>query len=114
MKPLHPLILGTAQAACAATLLLFATLAPAQQSYRQAAMKNASAIDAYEAAQRLGRAQRARSSGASPLGGEQLGNQAASPVNYRYWKRQERLRVAVELAQRRSNETQPARLVARR
>ena len=36
-----------------------------------------------------------------PLGGEQVGNQ----LSYRYWKRQEKLRLDVELAQRRANET---------
>lgn len=114
MKPLYPLIRSIAHTACAATLLAFATLTPAQQSYRQAATKNAPAIDAHEAAQRLSRAQLARSSGAAPLAGEQLGSGTESTVSYRYWKRQERLRLAVELAQRRANETRAPRLVARR
>jgi hypothetical protein len=45
----------------------------------------------------------------APLAGERIRGTDASTVNHRYWRRQEKLRLAVEQAQRRSNETQPAK-----
>jgi len=63
------------------------------------------AVDAKEAARRLGKAQQQRKLGAQPMAGEQTEVSGASALNYRYWRRQEKLRIQVEQAQRRSNET---------
>jgi hypothetical protein len=41
------------------------------------------------------------------LAGERISGDAGA-LNHRYWRRQEKLRLAVEQAQRRSNETRPA------
>jgi len=66
------------------------------------ASKRAAEINAREAGRRLEQAQLKRIQGAEPLPGEVNGG---SVPNYRYWKRQEQLRVAVEQAQRRWNQT---------
>lgn len=62
-------------------------------------------VDVSEAARRLERAQLERKQGLEPRPGEftQVGGKRT--VNYRYWTRQEKLRVAVEQAQRRSQDT---------
>ena len=66
------------------------------------ASKRAAEINAKEAERRLEQAQLKRIEGAEPLPGEVNGG---SVPNYRYWKRQEQLRLAVEQAQRRWNQT---------
>jgi hypothetical protein len=71
--------------------------------------RRAATIDASEAARRLGQARLEREQGVAPLAGERIRGTDASTVNHRYWRRQEKLRLAVEQAQRRSNETQPAK-----
>ena len=62
-------------------------------------------VDVSEAARRLERAQLERKQGLEPQPGEFIQVSGVRTVNYRYWKRQEKLRVAVELAQRRSQAT---------
>ena len=66
--------------------------------------QHALAVDANEAARRLERAQLRREQGARPRPGEQASTEPGL-VNYRYWRRQERLRDLVEQALHRSNET---------
>jgi hypothetical protein len=66
------------------------------------ALQRSAAINASEARRRLAQAQVMRSQGADVLPGEQT---SAAP-NQRYWQRQEKLRVLVERAQQRVNETQ--------
>ena len=62
-------------------------------------------MDVGEAARRLERAQLERQQGLEPQPGEFVLVGGVQTVNYRYWKRQEKLRVAVEQAQRRSQAT---------
>ncbi len=66
--------------------------------------RGAAMVDASEAARRLQRAQRERELGAEPLPGEQAHGTDASTGNPRYRQRQEKLRRAVEQAQRRSSQ----------
>jgi hypothetical protein len=66
--------------------------------------RGAAMVDASEAARRLRRAQRERELGAEPLPGEQAPGVDVHAVNDRYRQRQERLRRAVEQAQRRSSQ----------
>ena len=70
-------------------------------------------IEANEAARRLKQARLTRDKGAEPLPAERMRGAGADAVNYRYWRRQERLRHEVEQALRRSNSTNHA-LQARR
>ena len=70
----------------------------------QSQRRNARNVEMNEAARRLKQAQLERSLGAEPLPGELVRGTGAASVNYRYWKRQERLRQVVEQAQRRANE----------
>jgi len=62
-------------------------------------------VDVSEAARRLEQAQLARKQGLEPRPGEFVKVGSVKQVNYRYWQRQEKLRHAVELAQRRSQTT---------
>ena len=62
-------------------------------------------VDVSEAARRLERAQLERKQGIEPQPGEFIQISGVRTVNYRYWKRQEKLRVAVEQAHRRSQAT---------
>jgi hypothetical protein len=119
-RPPARIIAGTI---CAAAFLCGARGASAQPSYKQApttvsaldvrhalarnapiSSRNASMVDVNEAARRLGQAQLEREQGAEPLSGEHAEGMEGSAVNLRYWQRQEKLRLAVEQAQRRSNE----------
>ena len=75
--------------------------------------RRAATIDANEAARRLGQAQLKRQQGLAPLPGEQVQDSDRSAVKHRYWRRQERLRLAVEEAQRRLNETRRLQLARR-
>ena len=70
-------------------------------------------VDANEAARRLAWAQQQRRQGVQPLPGEQTQASGASTLNYRYWRRQEKLRILVEQAQRRLNETSKVQLAQR-
>src|SRR6185436_4805991 len=99
---------------CAAALLCAASAASAQTvlkrhgasgRYAPISPERAAAVDANEAAFRLRRTQRARELGAQPLPGERSPG-ADGTLHLRYWQRQEKLRKAVEEAQRRSNEAQ--------
>lgn len=67
--------------------------------------RRAAIVNAKEAHRRLGQAQRSRQEGAQPLAGELAPNRGAYAVHHSYWRRQEKLRLLVEQAQRRSNET---------
>lgn len=71
----------------------------------------AATINANEAARRLGQAQLLRDRGTAPLPGERVKGAGPGAVNDRYWRRQEKLRLAVEDAQRRVDETHRPRLV---
>ena len=73
----------------------------------------AAAIDASEAARRLGQARLEREQGAQALPREQAQGTNAGAVNHRYWQRQEKLRRMVEQALHRSNETHPSKRVRR-
>lgn len=62
-------------------------------------------VDVSEAARRLEHARLARKQGFEPRAGEFIQVSGKRTLNYRYWQRQEKLRVAVEQAQRRSQAT---------
>ena len=66
-------------------------------------------VNAHEAQRRLAQAQLKRRQGNAPLAGERVQGSGAS-VNHRYWRRQEKLRLEVENAQRRANATGPAQV----
>ena len=72
--------------------------------------RSAALVNSSEAGRRLARAQLDRKQGMQPLAGEHSTIADASVLNQRYWRRQEKLREAVEQAQRRSNETQKLQL----
>jgi len=67
--------------------------------------RRGAAIDANEAARRLKQARLTREQGAQPRRAEWARGSDAGTVNHRYWRRQEKLRLEVEYALRRSNET---------
>jgi hypothetical protein len=69
-------------------------------------------VNASEAERRLAQAQLTRQHGLQPLPGERAPG-SGSGVNYRYWRRQEKLRLDVEKAQQRVNATGPAQVVRR-
>lgn len=77
------------------------------------ASQRSAAIDLKEAARRLAQAQLARSEGADPLPAERTHGPGAGVPNQRYWQRQEKLRVLVEQAQQRVNETRQPLLAQR-
>ena len=79
----------------------------------KAAPRRGGRVEVNEAARRLERAQTDRKLGVEPLPGELSNANGVRTVNYRYWRRQEKLRLAVELAQRRSSETLRPQLAAR-
>ena len=72
--------------------------------------RRSASIDANEAGRRLAQAQLKRSGGADLLPGEWTHSSGEGVPNQRYWQRQDRLRVQVERAQQRSNETRLALL----
>ena len=74
-------------------------VASALASHSAISSRRSGTIDTNEAARIVGQARLERAQGVQPLPGEQV--QATHVVNHRYWLRQERLRVAVEQAQRR-------------
>lgn len=67
--------------------------------------RRAAVVNASEARRRLDQARVKRMQGAQPLPGELAVDQGAGVALDRYWRRQEKLRLAEEKAQRRSNET---------
>ena len=72
--------------------------------------RRSASIDANEAGRRLAQAQLKRSGGADLLPGDWTHGFGEGVPNQRYWQRQDRLRVHVEQAQQRSNETRLALL----
>jgi len=80
--------------------------APAPAPRRTIAPRRGGKVDVSEAARRLEQAQLARKHGLEPKPGEFTRVSGTRKVNYRYWQRQEKLRLAVEQAQRRSLDTQ--------
>jgi len=109
-----------ASTACALALLCAAGSACAQEIFKQVDADGSTTfsdqpprkpvilprrggkVDVSEAARRLEQARLARKKGFEPGPGEFTKVGDMRTVNYRYWKRQEKLRVAVEVAQRRS------------
>ena len=75
--------------------------------------RRSASIDANEAALRLARAQLKRSGGADLLPGDLTHGSGEGVPNQHYWQRQDKLRVQVEKAQQRSNETRLALLAQR-
>jgi len=73
----------------------------------------AAIVDAKEAARRLRQAQMTRSEGIEPLPGEKAQHAKDGVVSERYLRRQEKLRLLVEQAQRRANETARPQVAAR-
>lgn len=67
-------------------------------------------VDALEAERRLAQAQQKRSLEMAPLPGESAKVPGGIVVNSRYWRRQEKLRIEVEQAQRRLNHVQRPQL----
>lgn len=93
-----------ASAPAAAILDPDVTMVPARIS-GISSRRAAALVDAKEAARRLHQAQLRRTQGMEPLPGEKVQRGGASLLNHRYWQRQEKLRHAVENAQRRSGQT---------
>jgi hypothetical protein len=77
------------------------------------APRRAGRVEVNEAARRLKQAQLDRRLGAQPAPGEMSNAPGVRTANYRYWRRQEKLRLAVEQAQRRSRETLAPQLASR-
>jgi len=75
--------------------------------------RRSASIDVNEAGLRLAQAQLKRSGGAELLPGDWTHGASDGVPNQRYWQRQDRLRVQVEQAQQRSNETRVALLAQR-
>ena len=118
-------------AALAAALLCAAAGVPAQTIYKQVddegrttfsdrqpapraiVPRRGSRVDEMEADRRLKQAQLERKRGVEPRVGEFTPGAASRTLNYRYWRRQENLRLLVEQAQRRSSETQRLQVAAR-
>ena len=73
----------------------------------------AAIVDAKEAARRLRQAQMTRSEGIEPLPGEKAQHAKDGVISERYLRRQEKLRLLVEQAQRRANETSRPQVAAR-
>lgn len=91
--------------------ITFSDLPPAKPA---AAPRRGAKVEVNEAARRLKRARLDRNLGMEPQPGELNSAGGARTVNYRYWRRQEKLRLTVELAQRRASETlRPQQLAAR-
>ena len=68
--------------------------------------RRATLVNASEAKRRLTQAELKRKLGEEPRSGERVQDAGVLAVNYRYWQRQEKLRIEVEQAQRRVNFTQ--------
>ena len=78
-----------------------------------AAPRRGAKVDVNEAARRLRQARLERKLGAEPLPGELTQGTGAPAPNYRYWRRQEKLRIVAEQALRRSQETLRVQVAAR-
>ncbi len=74
-------------------------------SYASFTLQQRAAADSNEAFRQLQRVKTARSGGEEALRSERAGGADENLVHHRYWQRQEKLRHAVELAQRRYNDT---------
>ena len=70
-------------------------------------------VDMKEAARRLEQTRLERRLGAQPRPGELNQGPGEPTANHRYWRRQEKLRLAVEQALRRSQETHRQQLASR-
>lgn len=70
-------------------------------------------VNASEAERRLAQAERKRRQGVEPQPGERTQGSGKGVLNYRYWRRQEKLRLLVEQAQHRLNATHRPQLAAR-
>jgi hypothetical protein len=68
--------------------------------------RRAALVNLNEAQRRLAQAQLKRKHGAAPLARERVQGASGETVGYAYWKRQEKLRIAVEQAQQRVNALQ--------
>ena len=68
--------------------------------------RRAALVNLNEAQRRLAQAQLKRKQGETPLARERVHGSGGETVGYAYWKRQEKLRIAVEQAQRRVNALQ--------
>ena len=75
--------------------------------------RGATLVNSNEAERRLVQIQQKRRQGMAPLPGESARVPGGVQVNSRYWNRQEKLRIEVEQAQRRMNETQRLQLAQR-
>lgn len=84
-----------------------ASEAPAAEPRRRALPSRGSAlVNTNEAKRRLAQTERKRRLGKEPLGGEITQGPGGTMVSYRYWQRQEKLRIEVERAQHRVNVVQ--------
>jgi len=63
-------------------------------------------VNASEAKRRLVQSQLKRTQGKAPLPGESIQGPGGDTATYQYWRRQEKLRIEVEQAQRRANAVQ--------
>ena len=88
-----------------------AAQAPARRPY--VSPRLAATVNANEAGRRLAQAEFKRRQGVKPLPGEQVRRGKAMVPNYRYWQRQEKLRLLVEQAQRRLSATRQPQFAAR-
>ena len=77
---------------------------PVRRTY--VSSKLSASVNALEAERRLAQAQHKRSQGMAPQAGESVRTSGGVVVNARYWRRQEKLRIEVEQAQRRVNHVQ--------
>jgi len=75
--------------------------------------RQAGKVDVNEAARRLRQARLQRKLGAEPMPGELTRGTGALTPNYRYWRRQEKLRIVAEQALRRSQDTLRVQVAAR-
>jgi hypothetical protein len=91
---------------------VFSDRPPAKSALAPTTRRGARQIEANEAARRLKQAQLERKRGTDPQAGELTPGTGKGTVNYRYWRRQEKLRQVVEQAQRRANETQRPQLAS--
>jgi hypothetical protein len=69
-------------------------------------------VNASEAKRRLVQSQLKRTQGKAPLPGESIQGPGGDTATYQYWRRQEKLRIEVEQAQRRANAVQPPLMAA--
>jgi len=80
--------------------------APPQRVAVSPARQRFSMVNANEASRRLTLAENTRRLGKTPLSGESVQSANGAVMTSQYWRRQEKLRLVVEQALRRSNQTQ--------